>query len=68
MAKSKKISLKELSDDELYEKIDADKLQLKKARFNHAVSLLENPNVLGLLRKEIARSKTEARSRELAAQ
>ena len=49
MAKSKKISLKELSDDELYEKIDGDKLQLKKARFNHAVSLLENPNNLDLL-------------------
>lgn len=67
MAKSKKISLKELSDDELYEKIDGDKLQLQKARFNHAVSMLENPNTLGILRKEIARAKTEARARELAA-
>ena len=67
MAKSKKISIKELSDDELYEKIDGDKLQLQKARFNHAVSMLENPNTLGILRKEIARAKTEARARELAA-
>lgn len=65
---TKKISLKELSVDELQERLDSDTTQLRKARFSHAVSLLENTNVLGRLRKEIARTKTELRARELAEQ
>lgn len=66
MAKKAKIDLKDLSTDELIEKVGEEKLRLQKLRFNHAVSPLENTNVIGKLRKDIARIYTELRARELS--
>lgn len=66
MAKKVKIDFKDLSVEDLLEKQSEDRLRLQKLRFNHAVSPLENTNVLKQLRREIARVKTELRARELS--
>jgi len=63
MAKSKKLNLKELATDELKDKVKETKLQLQKARFAHAVSALEKPSSLRVLRKDVARQLTELNKR-----
>jgi len=55
----------ELSTQELKERLDEERTQLSKLRMNHAVSPLENPNVIAQFRKTIARILTELRKREL---
>lgn len=52
-----------LSNEELAQQIADNKLRLQRLRFNHAISPLENPNVLGETRKLIARLKTELNKR-----
>ncbi|MFK7904289.1 MAG: 50S ribosomal protein L29 [Chitinophagales bacterium] len=64
MAK-KKLDLRELSTEELWDRIEEDKAQLRKLRFNHTVAALDNPNVLRNLRRDVARYNTELRRREL---
>ncbi|MBQ4421426.1 MAG: 50S ribosomal protein L29 [Synergistales bacterium] len=53
------LGLKELSDKELQERLEAEQMQLVKMKINHAVSPLENPNLLATTRKNIARINTE---------
>ena len=60
-----KIALKELSDKELQERLEAEKIQVVKMKINHAVSPLENPNILRTSRRNIARMNTEIRQRQL---
>jgi large subunit ribosomal protein L29 len=55
----------ELSTQELKERLDEERTQLSKLKMNHAVSPLENPNVIAQFRKTIARILTELRKREL---
>ena len=55
----------ELSTQELKERLDEERIQLSKLKMNHAVSPLENPNVIAQYRKTIARIITELRKREL---
>ncbi|MGE4289564.1 MAG: 50S ribosomal protein L29 [Salinivirgaceae bacterium] len=57
--------IKELSTQELIERIDDYKKVLTRMRLNHAVSPLDNPNKLGATKKDIARLKTELRAREI---
>lgn len=54
-----------LSIEELEQQIADNKIRLQRLRFNHTVSPLENPNVLGETRKLIARLKTELRKRQI---
>lgn len=61
----KQIDIKDLSTDDLMEKLAEQKELLIKLKMNHAVSPLENPKQLGAIRKTIARVKTELRKREL---
>lgn len=68
MAKKNKIDLKDFSVDELYEQLEESEVRLQKTRFNHAIAVVEDPNVIRILKKDIARYKTEIRSRELAEQ
>lgn len=67
---SKKIdflkSIKDLSETDLAARIKEDELRLKKLKFAHTISPLENPMNLRGLRKELARLKTELRKRELS--
>ena len=61
----KKESLKELSVNDLNERLEQAQMQLQKMRLNHAASPLENPNTIRATRTNIARILTELRRREL---
>jgi large subunit ribosomal protein L29 len=51
-------SVKDLSETDLTARIKEDELRLKKLKFAHAISPLESPVTIRLLRKDIARLKT----------
>jgi len=57
--------IKELSSQELLERLDNEKTMLVKMRLNHAISPLDNPMKIRYTRKNIARLETELRKREL---
>ena len=61
----KKESLRELSVNDLNERLEQAQMQLQKMRLNHAASPLENPNTIRATRKNIARILTELKRREL---
>lgn len=63
MAKIKKEDIKELTTDEVREKYQSEKLRYRKAKFNHAVSQLDNPMELRQIRKDVARLATELNAR-----
>ena len=58
-------SLKEMSEVDLKSKIEEDELRIKKLKFAHAVSPLENPMSIRDVRKDLARLKTELRTKQL---
>jgi large subunit ribosomal protein L29 len=57
--------IKELTTKELFERIDAERDVLKKMKMNHAVSPLDNPMKIIVVRKNIARLMTVLRQRQL---
>ena len=57
--------IKDLTTEEIKEKIETDKAALTKMKMNHAVSPLENPMLIRTTRRNIARLMTELRKREL---
>ncbi len=57
--------LRELSNEELLEKISECKAELFKLRFSQATGNLEKPARINELRKAVARMKTILREREL---
>lgn len=57
--------IRELSNPELKERLDEERVQLTKLKMNHAVSPLENPNKIKAYRKTVARLLTEVHSREI---
>lgn len=58
-------SLSGLSEADLKAKIQEDELRLKKLTFAHAISPLENPQSIRLLRRDVARLKTALRKQQL---
>lgn len=54
----------ELSTEELTAKLKEEKAALNKLKFAHAVSAIENPNVIKAARKSIARISTEISKRK----
>jgi large subunit ribosomal protein L29 len=50
--------------NDLKARIQEDELRLRKLKFGHAISPLENPMSIRELRKDIARVKTELTKRE----
>lgn len=60
----KKEEIKALSVDQLHEQISAEKAQLQKLTFAHAVSPIENPMRIRESRKLIARLFTELTQKE----
>ena len=58
-----KNSLKEMNEADLRSKIEEDELRVKKLKFAHAVSPLENPMSIRDVRKDIARLKTELKKK-----
>ena len=61
----KATEIKELSTQEIIERIDDYKSVLIRMRLNHAVSPLENPNQIGDSKRDIAKLKTELRFRQI---
>ncbi|HEY5406492.1 MAG TPA: 50S ribosomal protein L29 [Ginsengibacter sp.] len=57
-------SLKEMSETDLKSRIEEDELRIKKLKFAHAVSPLENPMSIRDVRKDLARLKTELKSKQ----
>ena len=57
---------KSLTDEALTHRLFEVERELVKARFAHSMGQLENTAALGGMRKDIARIKTEARTREVA--
>jgi large subunit ribosomal protein L29 len=55
--------IKQLTADELTSKVTAEKESLKKMKFAHAISPIENPMQIRVSRKEVARLLTEKNSR-----
>jgi len=60
--------IRELTDSELYKKLDDSKDELFKLRFQMATGQLDNPMKLQEVRRRIARVKTVIRERELGIQ
>jgi large subunit ribosomal protein L29 len=58
--------LKDMSEADLKARIQEDELRLKKLEFAHAISPLENPMSIRDLRRDVARLKTELRTRATA--
>jgi large subunit ribosomal protein L29 len=59
--------IKEMTSDEVAENLTEQVEMLSKLRMQHAVSPLENHNQFRMVKRVIARLKTEQRSRELNA-
>ncbi len=60
-----KLDLHTLSDHDLSARIAEEQMRLKKLKFSHAVTPIEDPLTIRNLRRDIARLKTEQRKREL---
>ena len=58
--------IRALTDEELQEQLQAEKENLQRLRFAHAISPIENPMKIKESRRFVARLKTEIRARELA--
>ena len=65
MAKTK-TNYKDLSQQELGERLKSERERMMKMKFAHAVTPLEKPSDLRTTRREIARLLTELKTRELA--
>jgi len=59
--------IKELSKAEILERIHTDQDSLLRMKMNHAISPLDNPQVIVGVRRNIARLKTILRQREINA-
>jgi large subunit ribosomal protein L29 len=60
-------SIKGLSVEDLRAKIAEDEARLKKVRFSHSITPLENPVSIRMLRKDVARLKTLLKQKEMTA-
>ena len=56
-------SIHGLSEIDLKARIEEDELRLKKIKFAHAISPLENPMTIRGLRREVSRLKTELKKK-----
>lgn len=59
-------SLTPLSQADIKAKIVEDEIRLKKLKFTHGITPLENPMSIRALRKDIARLKSEFKKRAIA--
>ena len=57
--------IKELTTEDLVERMEGAVAKLQQMKLNHAITPLENPSQIKLVRRDIARMKTELRQREL---
>ena len=64
----KSSEIKELTIQELQERLESEETLMVRMKMNHAVSPLDNPNKIVETRKNIARLKTEMRVRQIQTQ
>ena len=64
----KSSEIKELSIQELLERLESEETLMVRMKMNHAVSPLDNPNKIVETRRNIARLKTEMRARQIQEQ
>ena len=64
----KSSEIKELTIQELLERLESEETLMVRMRMNHAVSPLDNPNKIVETRRNIARLKTEVRARQIQEQ
>ena len=57
-------SIREMNEADLQARIQEDELRLKKLKFAHAVSPVENPMNIRGVRKDLARLKTELKNKQ----
>ncbi len=62
----KQVVVRDLTNEELKDKIKEEGASLTKIKFSHAISPIENPMRIRDVRKVVARLKTELRKRELS--
>ena len=67
MPSKKFLELQDFSDTELVDQLKEVEKNYQKLQFDHAIKGLDNPLVLREVRRDIARLKTEARKRQVAA-
>jgi large subunit ribosomal protein L29 len=65
MASNKSVELRNASDADLQDQLTETTASLEKMKFDHAVNGIENPLQLRVVRRDLARIKTEIRRREL---
>lgn len=61
----KKEEIKEMSTQDLKDRLEQMEMEYAQLRINHSISPLDNPSKITADRKMIARVKTELRQREL---
>ena len=61
----KQEELRELTDKDLQERLEAEVVELNQLRINHAITPLDNSSSIKEKRRHIARIRTEIRAREL---
>ena len=64
----KSSEIKELSIQELQERLESEETLMVRMKMNHAVSPLDNPNKIVETRRNIARLKTEVKARQIQEQ
>jgi len=64
----KSSEIKELTIQELLERLESEETLMVRMKMNHAVSPLDNPNKIVETRRNIARLKTEVRARKIQEQ
>ncbi len=57
--------IKELTDKDIVERLEVEKVQLSQLVINHSITPLDNPGEIKAKRRNIARLNTEIRAREL---
>ncbi|MCR4853561.1 MAG: 50S ribosomal protein L29 [Prevotella sp.] len=57
--------VRELSTNDLVERIETEVANLHQMKLNHSITPMENPSLIKAARRDIARLKTELRQREL---
>ncbi len=65
MASKKFLELKEFTDEELVNELQATQAAHQKLEFDHTIKGLDNPLQLRETRRDVARLKTEVRRREV---
>ena len=64
----KSSEIRELTIQELLERLESEETLMVRMKMNHAVSPLDNPNKIVETRRNIARLKTEVRARQMQEQ